>query len=97
MTLQDQIRFWLGEDPGVTATDNEILARIKALHPSRFTDKQARTVQHAVKQCVRSKRVGSSSKAQLQSVPVFRARRQPRTLQYGRRLNPPRLAHGGPQ
>jgi hypothetical protein len=46
--LHDQIRAWLAADPGVTAT--EILARVKALHPDRFTDKQARTVQRAVKQ-----------------------------------------------
>jgi len=34
--LQDQIRSWLAEHPGVTATD--ILVRIKELHPNRFTD-----------------------------------------------------------
>jgi hypothetical protein len=45
--LHGQIRSWLAHDPGVTAT--EILTRIKALHPDRFTDKQARTVQRAVK------------------------------------------------
>jgi hypothetical protein len=45
--LHDQIRAWLAEDPGVTAT--EILARVKVLRPARFTDKQARTVQRAVK------------------------------------------------
>ena len=46
--LQDQIRSWLSEKPGLTAT--EILGRLKAMHPERFTDKQARTVQRAVKQ-----------------------------------------------
>jgi hypothetical protein len=40
--LHDQIRAWLAEDPGVTAT--EILDRLKAMHSDRFTDKQARTV-----------------------------------------------------
>ena len=46
--LHDQMRAWLAEDPGVTAT--EILELLKAVDPERFTDKQARTVQRAVKQ-----------------------------------------------
>jgi hypothetical protein len=46
--MHEQIRAWLAEAPGVTAT--EILERLKAMHPDRFTDKQARTVQRAVKQ-----------------------------------------------
>jgi hypothetical protein len=46
--MHEQIRAWLAEAPGVTAT--EILVRLKATHPDRFTDKQERTVQRAVKQ-----------------------------------------------
>jgi len=46
--LHEQICAWLADDPVVTAT--EILARLKAMHPEKFTDKQARTVQRAVKQ-----------------------------------------------
>jgi hypothetical protein len=46
--LHEQIRVWLAEAPGVTAT--EILERLKAAHPDRFTDKQQRTVQRVVKQ-----------------------------------------------
>jgi hypothetical protein len=46
--LHEQIRAWVVETPGVTAT--EILERLKAMHPDRFTDKQERTVQRAVKQ-----------------------------------------------
>jgi hypothetical protein len=46
--MHEQIRAWVAEAPGVTAT--EILVRLKATHPDRFTDKQARTVQRAVKQ-----------------------------------------------
>jgi hypothetical protein len=45
--LHDQIRAWLAEDPGVTAT--AILGRFRAMYPDRFTDKHARTVQRAVK------------------------------------------------
>jgi hypothetical protein len=46
--VDEQLRVWLAEAAGVTAT--EILERLKAIHPDRFTDKQARTVQRAVKQ-----------------------------------------------
>jgi hypothetical protein len=45
--LREQIGAWLAEQPGLTAI--AILARIKTLHPDRFTDKHARTVQRAVK------------------------------------------------
>jgi hypothetical protein len=45
--LHEQIRVWLAEAPGITAT--EIFGRLTAMHPDRFTDKQARTVQRAVK------------------------------------------------
>jgi hypothetical protein len=45
--LDEQIRIWVAQEPGVTGI--EILRRIKALHPDRFTDKHARTVQRAVK------------------------------------------------
>lgn len=40
--LHEQIKAWLTVAPGVTAT--EILVRIKAMHPDRFTDRQARAV-----------------------------------------------------
>ena len=46
--LHDQIKSWPFQKPDLTAVD--ILARLKALHLDRFTDKQARTVQRAVKQ-----------------------------------------------
>jgi hypothetical protein len=45
--LNSQMRSWLSEQPGLTAV--QILTRLKAMHPDRFTDKQARTVQRAVK------------------------------------------------
>lgn len=45
--LREQIGGWLADEPGLPAI--EILQRIKALHPDRFTDKHARTVQRAVK------------------------------------------------
>jgi hypothetical protein len=45
--LDEQIRIWVAEEPGVTGV--EILRRIKALHPIRLTNKHARTVQRAVK------------------------------------------------
>ena len=45
--LREQISVWLSEAPGLPAT--AILERIKTLHPDRFTDKHARTVQRAVK------------------------------------------------
>jgi hypothetical protein len=46
--LREQISAWLSEEPGLSAI--AILQRIQALHPDRFTDKHARTVQRAVKQ-----------------------------------------------
>jgi hypothetical protein len=46
--MHEQIRTWVADAPGVTAT--EILQRLRAMHPDRFTDKQERTVQRAVKQ-----------------------------------------------
>jgi len=46
--MHEQIPAWVVEAPGVTAT--EILQRLKAMHPDRFTDKHERTVQRAVKQ-----------------------------------------------
>jgi len=46
--MHEQIRAWVAAASGVTAT--EILQRLKAMHPDRFTDKQERTVQRAVKQ-----------------------------------------------
>jgi hypothetical protein len=45
--LREQIGAWLAEQPGLPAIAT--LARIKTLHPDRFTDKHARTVQRAVK------------------------------------------------
>ena len=45
--LQEQIIAWLSEAPGLSAI--AILERIKTLHPDRFTDRHARTVQRAVK------------------------------------------------
>ena len=45
--VQDQLRAWLDEQPGVTAT--EVLARLEAMYPDRFTDKHLRTIQRAVK------------------------------------------------
>jgi hypothetical protein len=45
--LHEQIGGWLADEPGLPAI--EILQRIKTLHPDRFTDKHARTVQRAVK------------------------------------------------
>ena len=45
--LREQIGAWLAEEPGLPAI--AILDRIKTLHPDRFTDKHARTVQRAVK------------------------------------------------
>src|SRR5712691_890054 len=36
--MHEQIRVWLAEAPGVTAI--EVLGRLKATHPDRFTDKQ---------------------------------------------------------
>lgn len=49
MTGRDQtkIKPWLAEKLGPTAT--EILGRLRAMHPERFTDKQAQTVQRAIK------------------------------------------------
>jgi hypothetical protein len=46
--LREQIGAWLSEEPGLPAI--AILARIKSMHPDRFTDKQERSVQRAVKQ-----------------------------------------------
>jgi hypothetical protein len=46
--LREQISTWLAENPGLPAIT--ILARIKAMRPDRFTDKQERTVPRAVKQ-----------------------------------------------
>ena len=46
--MHERIRAWVADAPGVTAT--EILQRLKAMHPDRFTDKHERTVQRAVKQ-----------------------------------------------
>jgi len=91
--LQDQIRSWLAEHPGVTATD--ILVRIKELHPNRFTDKQARTVQRAVKhwRALEARRIIIESAAAISAgVPIAS-----QALQYGRQLSPPRLAPEGPQ
>jgi hypothetical protein len=45
--LREQIGAWLCEEPDLPAI--AILERIKTLHPDRFTDKHARTVQRAVK------------------------------------------------
>ena len=45
--LREQIDAWLANEPGLPAIT--ILERIKTLHPDRFTDKHARTVQRAVK------------------------------------------------
>jgi hypothetical protein len=45
--LREQIGAWLAEEPGLPAI--AILERIKTLHPDRFTDKHARTMQRAVK------------------------------------------------
>lgn len=45
--LHERIRVWLADEPGITAI--EILGRLTAMHPDRFTGKQARTVQRAVK------------------------------------------------
>ena len=45
--LREQIGAWLCEQPGLPAI--AILERIKTLHPDRFTDKPAQTVQRAVK------------------------------------------------
>jgi hypothetical protein len=46
--LREQIGAWLSEEPGLPAIVH--LARIKSMHPDRFTDKRERTVQRAVKQ-----------------------------------------------
>jgi hypothetical protein len=45
--LREQIGAWLSDDPGLPAI--AILQRIKTLHPDRFSEKHARTVQRAVK------------------------------------------------
>jgi len=45
--LREPIGAWLSEEPGLPAI--AILERIKILHPDRFTDQHARTVQRAVK------------------------------------------------
>jgi hypothetical protein len=45
--VQDQLRLWLDEQPDVTAT--EVLVRLEATYPDRFTDKHLRTIQRAVK------------------------------------------------
>jgi hypothetical protein len=45
--VQDQLRLWLDEQPDVTAT--EVLVRLEAMYPDRFTDKHLRTIQRAVK------------------------------------------------
>jgi hypothetical protein len=45
--VRDQIRAWLDREPAISALD--ILRRLEAAHPERFTEKHLRTVQRAVK------------------------------------------------
>lgn len=45
--VADQIRAWLEGDPSISAL--EVLGRLKAAEPARFTDKHLRTVQRCVK------------------------------------------------
>lgn len=44
---RDEINGWLDAAPTITAVD--VLARLKALHPDRFTDNHLRTAQRMVK------------------------------------------------
>jgi hypothetical protein len=45
--VQDRLQAWVHAEPGITAI--EVLMRLKAIDPDRFTDKHLRTVQRAVK------------------------------------------------
>ena len=91
--LHEQIQLWLADEPGITAT--EILARITSMHPDRFTDKQARTVQRAVKRWRHQEacRIIIASAATIGTgIPITsagRPRRQCRSLEPTRR-SPPR-------